>query len=56
MKRHLVILTLAGVFGVFLTATEAKACHLPKCKSTPCVAAAPVPTCLRWPPAKPAAC
>jgi hypothetical protein len=53
MRRHLLTLALAGLFGAFLTA-DAQACHKKKC--TPAcapVACAPAPVCEPCPPPPP---
>ena len=46
MRRHLLILALAGVFGI-LAASDASACHKKKCghvpAPTPCVVVEPCP-------------
>lgn len=42
MRRHLLTLALAGFFGAFFTATEAQACHKPKCPK-PCAVECPPP-------------
>ncbi len=50
MRRHLLTLALAGLFGVLATA-DAKACHKKKC--TPACAPAPVPCVVQTPPPAP---
>jgi hypothetical protein len=42
MRRHLLTLALAGFFGAFFTATEAQACHRPRCPQ-PCAVECPPP-------------
>jgi hypothetical protein len=50
MRRQLMTLALAGLFGALLTSGEAQACHKRKC--TP--ACAPAPTCAPAPVCAPA--